>query len=235
MDPMEKNEYLLKLMLVLVRDRKAMQGRIRSVGYFREFGALPDDMGVYTLSRLNDDEIVSLAESVGIGKRPANAKSDIYLNDLGYSFQFSAAAPLVLLPGVAREELHSVCRRVNVPVQRFDERIEEFWKLRMNAGIGEEVRISELPPQFQDLQEWLYPVLEFFLFTGTEKGESPFPADYVFEYADPLNTNTWAIYDKKQTMELLRDQLWMRAKGESERDWVLHVQAKRETAAGRDS
>ncbi|MCM3634866.1 hypothetical protein [Paenibacillus camelliae] len=59
MEPMEQLErkmMTMKLMLVLMRDRKAKQGQVRSVGYIREYGEMPDEIGVYSLGQLTDEQ-----------------------------------------------------------------------------------------------------------------------------------------------------------------------------------
>jgi len=67
-----KDDLKLKLMLVLVRDRRAMQGRLRSVRFMREYGALPDQLGAITLRNMSDDERAARPPaSASAASRPA--------------------------------------------------------------------------------------------------------------------------------------------------------------------
>lgn len=205
MNAIEKNHYLMKLMLVLARDLRAMQGRVRSVRFIREYAEMPEDIGVYTLSRMEDAEILALAESVGIKKTPSHAKSDIYLNDLGYSFQTFADNPPVVVGGEPRESLVAVCNQLELPIAELDEMIDEYWRLRESGSVGEEVSNSDPLSPFKEHKALLVPILSYFLFTGSAEGPSHFPADCVLDFVDPCNMNTWTLYETDQAMELLWD------------------------------
>jgi len=208
MNAKEKNELLLKLMVVLVRDRRAMQGRIRSVGYTREYGELPRDLGVYTLGQLPEDELVRLAESVQIRKmKPLGAKSDIYMNDVGYVIcNFTQDRP-VIIDGLTREEMAAVCRLANVPCELLDQRMREYAELRRSGAVTGEVAIADPASPFKDDREYLGKVIRYYMFEGSESGPSMFPAECAFDYTDPLNTNTWIIYEPEEMIEAIWDRL----------------------------
>lgn len=208
MDTTEKNELLMKLMLVLVRDRRAMQGMIQSAGWIREYGRLPEDMGVYTLSRLNEEDILALAESVGIRKAPVHAKSDIFLNEAGYALRTFSVQQTVLIHGVSRMDLEKVCHRIRVPMDRLDE-------------------LAERPDSYQEFKDVLEPLLEYYLFTGSEQGDSLFPADGTIDYTDPLNTNTWRSLDRAETLEYIWDHLMVSVQASPGTGWTMHIQVKR--------
>jgi len=207
MNAIEKNQYLMKLMLVLARDLQAMQGRVRSVRFIREYAAAPENLGVYTLSQMNEAELLALAESVGIKKTPSHAKSDVYLNDLGYSLQSFAAYPPVLIDGATRADFAAVCERLHLAIEPFDEIVHTYWTLREGGIIGEEVGNSDPLSPFRAHKELFLPALSYFLFTGTAKGPSHFPADCVLDFTEPCNMNTWITYEKDEAIELLWDRL----------------------------
>lgn len=208
MNTKEKNELLLKLMLVLVRDRRAMQGRIRSVGYTREYGELPPDLGVYTLGKLQEDEIVRLADSIQLRKtKPLGAKSDIYLNDVGYVIYNFAEDHPVILDGVTREGMLEVCRQANVSSELLDQRIREYAALRSSGAIGDVIAIADPASPFRQDKEWLASIIRYYLFEGSESGPSMFPAECAFDYTDPLNTNTWSIYEPEDIIDVIWDKL----------------------------
>jgi len=203
MEPIERGKLLLKLMLVLARDRRAMQGRIQTTGFVREYGELPPDLGVATLGRLGDGEIAALADSVGIRPAPAGAKCDIYLNGMGYRIESLAAHPPVIVPDVEPEGLAEACRLAGVPADRLLK--------RLGACGADEFRIADPDSPLKDEREWLAPLLEYYWFTGSERGRSNFPADYLLDFDDPLNMNTWRTFDKPNAVESVWDRLVIRA------------------------
>src|SRR5690606_20828068 len=131
-----KDDLKLKLMLVLVRDRRAMQGRLRSVRFMREYGALPDQLGAITLRNMSDDERAALAAGIGIRSKPAGAKSDLYLNDVGYRIQALALHPTEVADGLGMDGLRAVCRKAGVGAEQAEEVVDafrEYWR-RRQAG-----------------------------------------------------------------------------------------------------
>ena len=205
---MENNELLMKLMLVLVRDRGAMQGMIRSAGWLREYGRLPEHLGVHTLSQMKEEDIAALAESVGIRKAPANARSDIFLNEAGYALYTFSLRSEVLVQDAARSEMKRVCERVNVSIDRLDE-------LANNAA------------SYQGYKDVLSPVLEYLMFTGSEQGDSMFPAECIIDYSEPLNTNTWRTLYKDEAIDYIWDHLRVRFNQGSNEEWVLNIHVEK--------
>lgn len=233
MEPFERGRLLLKLMLVLARDRRAMQGRIQTTGFVREYGELPPDLGVATLGRLGDGEIAALADSVGIRPAPAGAKCDIFMNGMGYRIESLAAHPPVLVPDLEPSGLREACRCAGVPADRLEERLEACRQAAERsvrqagqaapgpaAGAADdgcrpaleagEFRIADPASPLKDDREWLAPLIEYFWFTGSERGRSNFPADYLLDYDDPLNMNTWRTFDKRLAVESVWDRLAIR-------------------------
>ncbi|OUM94192.1 MAG: hypothetical protein A9Z00_00800 [Thermobacillus sp. ZCTH02-B1] len=268
MEPFERGRLLLKLMLVLARDRRAMQGRIQTTGFVREYGELPPDLGVMTLGRLGDDEIAALAESVGIRPAPAGAKCDIFMNGYGYRIESLAAYPPVIIDDVEPDGLAAACRLAGIPADRLGERLEACRQAAerrstrapvrtetgaipgaigpapsesANAPAGpahapsgpaagreddrpvpeadggprpalesDEIRIADPDSPLKDDREWLAPLIEYFWFTGSERGRSHFPADYLLDFDDPLNMNTWRTFDKRYAVEAVWDRLAIR-------------------------
>lgn len=197
MEKQERDTYLMKLMLVLMRDRKARQAQVRNVGYLREYGELPDELGVYTLGNMPDEEILALAEQVGIKKRPAAGKSDVYMNELGYLF-VAAKHPVVFVEGAEMQEVAALAKQLQV-----DELIRDITELT-NAAEGMEQAVlctrlnervaSELRPSWVKLISYWWCI-------GSAEAPSRFPAELVLSYGDPLNMNTWDIYEPAAYIE----------------------------------
>ncbi len=230
MNRAQMQDCLLKLMLVLVRDRGAMQGRIRNVGYLREYAELPDDLGAQTLSRMSEEELLALAERVGIRKRPVDAKSDIYLNDVGYVIHALANRPLVIMDGLSRAELEQVCRQVHIGIEEVDRLAADYWELRRSGEISASISNHEPLSPFQGHRALLQPLITYYLFRGSERGDSRFPADCMLDYSDPMNTNTWVIYEPDEAMDVLWDRLSFRLDEDDQDGWKLYV-----SVAGHDT
>jgi len=230
MESSERGKLLLKLMLVLARDRRAMQGRIQTTGFVREYGELPPDLGVATLGRLGDIEIAALAESVGIRPAPAGAKCDIFMNGMGYRIESLTAYPPEIVRDAEPDGLAKACRLAGVPADGLMDRLAACRKLaeRRARTVGPETngahagqsggisldagefRIADPDSPLKDDREWLAPLIEYFWFTGTEHGKSNFPADYLLDYDDPLNMNTWRTFDKRYAVEAVWERLAIR-------------------------
>jgi hypothetical protein len=239
MEPFERSRLLLKLMLVLARDRRAMQGRIQTTGFVREYGELPPDLGAATLGRLDDGEIAALADSVGIRPAPAGAKCDIFMNGMGYRIESLAAHPPVIVQDVEPDGLAEACRWAGIPADRLEERLEACRRLqeqRTRQAAGErhdaggepaavtadagEFRIADPASPLKDDREWLAPLIEYFWFTGSEHGKSKFPADYLLDYDDPLNMSTWRTFDKRHALEAVWERLAIRVAAAGREDAV---------------
>lgn len=232
MEAKDQSDTLFKLMLVLVRDRKAMQGRIRSVGYTREYGELPPDLGVYTLSNLQADEIRALADRINMRKmKPLGAKSDIYLNDVGYVIYNLTHEPPVIMDGVTRDGMEAVCQQAGAAIEELDACISEYQRLRADGTIGEEVANTDLQSPFRSRRELLEPIIRYYLFEGSESGMSMFPAECAIDYVDPLNTNTWSVYEPEEMMDLIWDRLVFAVKELDSEDADGNGEAGEEQAA----
>lgn len=194
MEQVERQMYLMKLMLVLMRDRKAKQGQVRSVGYIREYGEMPDEMGVYTLGQLSDEQLITLAEELGVKKRPAVGKSDIYMNDLGYALVWSQGSA-VLIDQVAVNEIVSLAQKLNVSPENVDKAMA--WhqqQVENNATVW----ASEAASPYREHRIVWEKLIAYLFCQGTANEVSRFPAEYVLSYDDALNMNTWEIYEPER-------------------------------------
>jgi len=178
------DELTLKLMLTLARDRRAMQGRIRNVGFMREYLTLPDDLGVHTLSQMSEQEIEELAQSISIKPKSEVAKFHFYLNDV---------------------RCHLV-HRVNNGFYLTPKLDEEAWALTKQHAQATALNdnVENNKPMTIPLQS-LNPhdvavLLNYVLFIGNEKGAALHQAESVFIFEDALNMNSWTIMDKEQAI-----------------------------------
>lgn len=201
MEPMEQLErqmMTMKLMLVLMRDRKAKQGQVRSVGYIREYGEMPDEIGVYSLGQLTDEQIVTLAVELGIKKRPAVGKSDIYMNELGYALVW-AQGSVDLVVEAEVKELAALAERLHLAEGAVGKAVASHQR----AGNGSTISSSEADsPYNEDRKAW-EKLIAYWFCQGTASEVSRFPADYVLSFDDALNMNTWDIYEPERFVELV--------------------------------
>ena len=191
LNQLERDTYVMKLMLVLMRDRRARQGQVRSVGYTREYGELPDELGVGTLAQLSNEELLALAEQIGIKNRPAAGKSDIYMNDLGYML-LSTKQSLAIVDNLGLQELAKLAEQVGTI-----ELVEPIKGLIVygQAQAGDEPlkgRVTDYS-QFTTYRDQWHKLLTHMLCNGA--ATCLFPAELVLRYADPTNMNSWDIYE----------------------------------------
>lgn len=213
-----QDDLKLKLMLVLVRDRRAMQGRIRSVRFMREYGELPDTLGAITLRGMSDAEHGALAAGIGIRGKPAGAKCDLYLNDVGYRIEALALHPTLVAEDLRMDGLRAVCRRLGMAVDGLERAFRSYWEKRLAGGLPDDLPVGRDDSPFRAEKESLCRVVSYLLFTGDEQGnDAVFAADGLLDYGDPLDTETWAILGKREAAEALWDRLCVSAAGE---DWA---------------
>lgn len=205
-EQMEKQMYLMKLMLVLMRDRKAKQGQVRSVGYIREYGEMPDELGVYTLGQLSDEQIIALAEELGVKKRPAVGKSDIYMNDLGYALVWSQGTT-VLVDQAEVKEVVSLAQKLNLPEESVKQAVAWHQQQTGSDAGSDVVMVSGANSPYYEYRENWVKLIAYWSCQGTAQEVSRFPADYVLSFEDALNMNTWEIYEPQRYVELIWDHL----------------------------
>lgn len=202
----ERDELLVKLYLVKLRDEGGSFCGIpiNSVGFNKiEYRPIPNDL-VNNFHALTNDALNHLAATCFIGKAPGGAKSDVYINKIGYSIKSSSAAPSALVNHTSRPGFENVCSKVDVDIEELDKYIDEYWRLRLAGEIAEDTRITDVNCPFKNSKGILKPILEYFLFTGTGRGDSKYPAKYILEFSNPCDTSTWKILEPSTVV----DQIW---------------------------
>ena len=203
----ERDEIIFKLLLTQLRDNNSFLfgEKIQSVGFLdKEYGSLETGFNISSLKCYSDDDLQRIADSVGMTKAPSGAKSDVYINGIGVSLKSLSAAPAALVNHTARPGFQFACNYTNTPIDTLDEIIDEYWELRENGIITEDTRISDQTCPFSNYKNYLKPILEYFLFTGTGSKISSTKASYLIEFSDPCNINTC----KKLTPSDAFDAVW---------------------------
>ncbi|MEI7752567.1 MAG: hypothetical protein WCJ71_10840, partial [Candidatus Omnitrophota bacterium] len=205
----ERNELILKLKLVsLIGKKTALFGTIRTVGFDGiEYFPLQRDADVNVLRSCTDAALERVASHSNIQKSPTFSKSDVYINSRGYSVKSFAAAPPALVNHTTRPGFEFACRNAEADITDLDKLINEYWALRENKRIGEDIRNSDPLSPFSKARAILSPVLIYFLFTGTGSRLSNHPAEFILDYSDPLDETTWKSFDHETAIEHIWDHL----------------------------
>lgn len=191
----ENDEMRAKLHLIQLRDTKktiTIGGDEVGVLSVRngEDECMPLPEGT-DLAQLSDLEVESLAKTVGAFKAPAGSKADVYVNNFGISVKSHRGANPAFLNHTHRAGFLKVCERVGVSINKLDEIISDYWIKRKAGIIGEDVKNSDPKSPFKKHLDYLKPIMNYFLFTGTAQKDSPYPADYILDFTDPLDESSW--------------------------------------------
>lgn len=205
----ERDELLIKLYLVAMRDNgDSLNGvQIKSVGFSgAEYLSIPEGISK-DFSLLNENELTKLANIVGISKAGVFDKSDVYINGNGFSLKSFSAAPPALVNHTARPGFETACRYAGVDIKELDKLVDMYWDLRFKGIITEDIRNSNGNSPFRNAKSVIKPILEYFLFTGSGKGKSDYPAVYILDYFQPSNPATWHILSPSTAVDLIWDKL----------------------------
>lgn len=194
----ERNELIIKLRLVEMRMHNGSAAIfnnevIKSVGFAgQEYLDIPS--GYENYSNFSDDELLALAKITHIAKAGIYDKADVYINGIGYSIKSLSAAPPALVNHTARDGWERVCSRIDYDIHPLDNIIAEYWNLRQQGVITEDVTNSNPHSPFAPHKDYLLPILNYFLFKGSGSRDSKYPADYILDFTNPTDETTWKKY-----------------------------------------
>jgi hypothetical protein len=220
----ERDELLIKLTLVEMRDKgiKWKGSYIETVGFGRfEYSSMPKEMQC-DFCQLSDIQLIGLADRLGIGKAGIFDKSDVYINGIGFSLKSLSAAPPALVNHTPRPGFETACWYSGTDITELDELVDEYWYLRNKGIISEDIRNTDPNSPFRKAKHILKPILEYFLFTGTGRGPSNHPAEFILEYQHPQNPDTWEVLEPSTAV----DEVWEKL--------IFSMRAKKGMPAGYD-
>lgn len=214
----EYDELRIKLRLVELRDSNntvTIDGKcfnLKSIGLEREFDSLPKGTNLRTMT---DAQIETLAIRIGAGKARGSYKADVNINGEGFSVKSHRSAPPAIVNHTPRWGWHRICQQLKVDITKLDNMVKEYFQLRKSGLIGEDIYNSDSRSPFKNEKEYLRPILNYFLFTGTGAGDSDYPAKYVLDCEDPYDISTWKIHDESDYLDIFWDDMKfsMREKG----------------------
>lgn len=141
-------------------------------------------------------------------KAKSTFKADVGINGINYSVKNSLGAMPAVINHTNRAGFQKVLQRLNnYPIRSLDIIIQNYWELRKNGAITEDVRNSHAKSPFYNEKEYFKPILEYFLFKGTGRGDSDFPADCLLVFNDPYDPSTYKIYSTDNAVDELWDKL----------------------------
>ncbi len=206
----EIEEMRLKLALVYLRDNLEdfeldFISTIKSVGFDGEyaknnFNTLDD------IKQLSATDVENACIKIGAFKSPSKAKSDVFVNNTGLSLKYSASAPSAIVNHTHRAGFEFACKQVNSDISKLDKMIEEYWILRKNGDIKQDIQFTDSLCPFND-KKYLLPILKYFLFIGTGSCISEYPSKYFLEFSDSTDKSTWKISLPETIVEEIWDRL----------------------------
>lgn len=199
----ERDELIFKLVLVYLRDNggNLFNKPITSVGFgFQEYGKLPSNYNLNNLNYISELELSDLCYKIGAGKSPTGAKADVYINGTGFSLKSLQAAPPALVNHTSRPGFEFACFNANTSINILDQIIASYWQLRKSGQIAEDTKNCDLICPFVNFEQYMTPILNYFLFYGTGSKLSPYPAEYILEFDEPCNPNTYRLLTKNNAV-----------------------------------
>jgi len=192
----EIDELKAKLSLIYWRDNRIHE--ISNVGFYdlnstNTYIEYPSHgYNPTQISTMQTQQLCSLCSSLGISKSPSGIKADVVINRENASLKSRGGALPALLNHTNRSGIEKVFNRIQLPIQPLDSAINDYWMKRTSGIIREDVKMNDPMSPFLSIKiSTMVPLLSYFLFTGTGKGDSDIPANVVWEMSDPTDYTTW--------------------------------------------
>jgi hypothetical protein len=205
----EQNEVFLKAFLLMMFTQKKPLLGAHKIGLidslkFSPDGKLPKWKKEYE-ALIRDRNYEKL--KVIFIKAPTGSKADLEINGVKYSVKNSLGAKSALVNHTNRRGFLKVFNKLGIDIFPLDQIIEEYWIRRLSNKIREDINNQSTDSPFAVHKEYLRPIVEHFLFDGTPRGESNFPADKMLIFAQPDNPETYEILSKSQAVDEVWDDL----------------------------
>jgi len=206
----ERDELIVQLKLIELRDNKTKLrdfGLIKSVKFSFEYLSLPNGFDISKVIYYSDNQLSALSSQCGITKAGTRLKADTIINGEHISVKSNNHAPPALVNHTTRPGFEFAGNHAGGNIYKLDALIDKYWKNRTEKLIGEDVNNTNIHSPFRTEKETIRPFLNYFLFDGTGSGLSRMPANRILGFTDPLNIETWNIYDKANAIDLYWDRL----------------------------
>ena len=204
----EESEHYLKAFLLKQKYKKL------SDTVFGVINELSDDGNLSEIMWKNEAEpflesfdIPNMIKTLGITKSRGSSKADITINGVSYSVKEMGASPPAIVNHTPRHGFENACTNVGSSITTLDKIITEYWKLREGKIIKEDTKISNPNCPFIPYKSYLKPIIEYFLFTGTGRSISNFPATKILEINYKKLPVEIRIFEKDNYFEQVWDKL----------------------------
>ena len=229
----EGGEIALKIRLVRMRDEGLLLHGLEIIDVGFDDSYAPIDDVIYEEALIcelnnNEDRLYDIGKKCGIYKGGLFDKADVYINGKGYSVKCMAGANPAMVNHTNRVGFERVCEKVGSDITVLDSIIDDYWDWRLNRGGTEDSHVSDSDSPFRDYKEYFRPILEYFFFYGSGSRDSEHPAEYVLDFDDPFDEDTWVIMDKDEVYDRLWDSLVfsLRSKKGMPKDYDLSYKGK---------
>jgi len=189
----------LKAKLSLIYWRDANQHNIQSVGQFidgRYIEYKSHNLLLTQIKLLDENNLVQQCNLCNIKKTKSIDKADLSINGINYSIKSNRKAMPALVNHTHRAGIEKVCTRIGLSIKEIDDAIDNYWTLRLNGNISEDVKMNTLDNPFVAAKQDFTKLLEYFLFIGTAQQDSSYQADGLIAFTDPCEYKTWNTYTK---------------------------------------
>ena len=206
----EKSEICFKAYMLRQRDEGLKDTAFGGITELSDDANLTDLKWNPSLQKaLDDNDGETLKEELGISKSNNKAKMDISINNVKYSIK--EIGPTAKDPAIVnhtpRPGFEKACCRLDVPITELDNIIDKYWEMRKEKKlIMQDTKNSDNICPFLEHEEYMKPIIEYFLFEGTGTGTSIIPADAVLEIDYRRLPACIRIHDKQHCY----DEIWPR-------------------------
>ena len=156
------------------------------------------------------DKIEKILKPLGIVKAGPRMKADVTINNTNYSIKSSADRPAII-NHTRRDGFIVAAKHAKVKLDFLDTEILHYWETRCQKKLGEDVngsRRKELNLFWsKQFKEDFRPIFNYFAFTGTMLGISEKTADFILEFKDPLDSETWKVFSPDKFYDSCWDKL----------------------------
>ena len=133
-------------------------------------------------------------------KANSSYKADARINDVAYSLKYKSAANPAVINHTHRQGFLKVCNRLGEDIGDLDKIIDKYWELRLAGTIKEDTCNYEKYCPFKEYKDQLSWILHYFIFNGTARGPSEFPATQVLSFYDPFDPSSYEILNYREVI-----------------------------------
>ena len=138
-----------------------------------------------------------LKKKLGLQKSSSRSKSDLKINHIQYSLKLKKEKPSIVNHTV-RPAFERICTLLGIEINTLDEIILDYWNKREEGILTEDIKNDTDQSPFFNFEQYMMPILNYFIFTGSGAADSKFPADKVLVVNYSSLEDEMEIFDKEQ-------------------------------------